>query len=200
METKKFTVFNPQNMTKKVFDSNATTFGELKAELRNLGINVEGMTVQEGLTNTELLSDNTVLPTNVPFHGTTTNNLVFRILRSKKNIESGNPRKDLYDVINEKNLKEVIAAHFGRNYTQVKTEDLQEFINNYNPTCACAAPKEKEVTIEQVKNALLYLVTLLEDEEFISELDGAAISEDLSTDTEEQIYTLDQITEMFKDI
>ena len=194
METKKFTVFNPQNMTKKVFDSNATTFGELKAELRNLGINVEGMTVQEGLTNTELLSDNTVL------HGTTTNNLVFRILRSKKNIESGNPRKDLYDVINEKNLKEVIAAHFGRNYTQVKTEDLQEFINNYNPTCACAAPKEKEVTIEQVKNALLYLVTLLEDEEFISELDGAAIREDLSTDTEEQIYTLDQITEMFKDI
>lgn len=72
-----------------VLESNATTRGELRQELLVIGIETDGMSIQEGLTKTELVSDSTPLPTNVQYHGSTTNNLVFRITGNTKKIKSG---------------------------------------------------------------------------------------------------------------
>ena len=127
METKRFTVVDTRSNTVKTFNSEATTVGELKQDLINIGIDPTGMAIQEGLTKTELSGDATELPKNVTYRGTVTNNLVFRLTQPDKKIKSGADncsRSDVYDKIKELNLGTIIKAKYGNNYTNVKTADL----------------------------------------------------------------------------
>ena len=150
--TKTFTVIDTRSNSKKFFESQAVTVGDLKRELANLGIDIEDIAIQEGLTHTEFKRDDEVLPTNVNYKGVTTNNLVFRLTKAEKKIDSGaNLRAQLYEEIKENNLQDEIKETFGRNYTQVKTEDLEEFLSNFHcdedaplstpaAPCVCAEP------------------------------------------------------------
>jgi hypothetical protein len=84
------TIFDARTQSMKTLETNATTLGELKEALSSkLGIDTSGCSIQEGLTKTELLSDDTLLPTQVQFNGQVTDNLVFRISVVKGKIESG---------------------------------------------------------------------------------------------------------------
>ena len=65
METRKITIVATREQKKYVIDSAATTLGELKADLDNVGINYEDMTFMEGLTRTEILRDDSLLPHDV---------------------------------------------------------------------------------------------------------------------------------------
>ena len=107
----------------------ATTLGELKADLRNAGIDYSGMTFTEGISKTQLLNDATQLPQNVMYKGQPTNNLVILLTNTKKNIASGTmSRKEAYQTIKDNNLQEAVKEEFGRNFTQVPTSDLLVFL------------------------------------------------------------------------
>lgn len=126
--------------------TNAKTLGELKKCLTDNGISYENMSFTEGITKTTLSGDNTVLPTNVPFKGGVTNNLVLLLTNSAKHIKSGMTRREAYQAVKEGNLGDAIKEKFGRNFTQVSTADLEKFISSH-----CSEPtEEKEETMENI--------------------------------------------------
>ena len=89
MQERKITVVSTRNQKKSVIMSAATTLAELKADLRQNGIDYEGMTFYVGTSKVELKDDNSVLPHDVPYKGQTTNELVFMLTNTNKKIRSG---------------------------------------------------------------------------------------------------------------
>ena len=76
----KITVFN---------DVECNTLSELKALLREKGIDYSDKEFVEGVTNTKLLSDDSRIPTNIPFKGDYTNDVFINILNKDTKIKSG---------------------------------------------------------------------------------------------------------------
>ena len=126
MEARKITVVSTRNQKKSVIMSAATTLAELKADLRQNGIDYEGMTFYEGTSKIELKDDNSVLPHDVPYKGQTTNELVFMLTNTNKKIRSGAAmsRADVYAAIKAKGLQGECVKRFGKNFTMCKTVDL----------------------------------------------------------------------------
>ena len=126
MEARKITVVSTRNQKKSVIMSAATTLAELKADLRQNGIDYEGMTFYEGTSKIELKDDNSVLPHDVPYKGQTTNELVFMLTNTNKKIRSGAAmsRADVYAAIKAKGLQGECVKRFGKNFTMCKTADL----------------------------------------------------------------------------
>lgn len=142
METRKITFILESANTVKTIQSSAETLGELKRELDVNGIDYQGKVFREGLSRTELLSDEAILPTNVPWRGATTNELVFTLVTENKNIKSGAyTRRELYDYIQEEGKAAEIAQHFNKNYTQVKSAELEEFLF---PRVESSSPQENK--------------------------------------------------------
>lgn len=140
METRKITIVSSATQQKYVVNTNAETLGQLKAAMRAEGITYADMTFLEGLTKTELVSDDSVLPTNVQYKGTTTNELVFMLTKTSKKVRSGAmSRREAYDAVVKYDLQSVVVEKFGRNYTQVPTLGLIEVINDY-----LAEPKDAD--------------------------------------------------------
>lgn len=155
MEKRKITVIPTKTHKTQVIESAATTLAELKADLTKAGIDYTDCTFFEGLTKIELKNDAAILPHDVPYKGTTTNNLVFMITNASKKIRSGAKldRKAIIKEIKVKNLTEVVKKTYGKNYTNCKTEDLQKILNKETASAtadasaptAKAAPAKKEV-------------------------------------------------------
>lgn len=131
MEKRKITVIPTKTHKTQVIESAATTLAELKADLTKAGIDYTDCTFFEGLTKIELKNDAAILPHDVPYKGTTTNNLVFMITNASKKIRSGAKldRKAIIEEIKAKNLTEVVKKTYGKNYTNCKTEDLEKILN-----------------------------------------------------------------------
>ena len=154
MEKRKITVIPTKTHKTQVIESAATTLAELKADLTKAGIDYTDCTFFEGLTKIELKNDAAILPHDVPYKGTTTNNLVFMITNASKKIRSGAKldRKAIIEEIKIKNLTEVVKKTYGKNYTNCKTEALQEILNKEVTSTAAdasaptakAAPAKKE--------------------------------------------------------
>ena len=151
METRKITIISTKNHSTKVINSAATTLAELKSDLHNTGIDYTDCTFFEGLTKTELKNDEAILPHDVPYKGTTTNNLVFMITNASKKIRSGADRKSIIAEIKAKNLTEVVKKTYGKNYTNCKTEDLEKILSMNNNSAPKEAPTKKE-TVETKSN------------------------------------------------
>lgn len=131
MENREIIVANTRTQKRSRITTNASTLAELKAAFDREGIDYTDMTFTEGISKTQLLDDATQLPQNVLYKGQYTNNLVILLTNTKKNISSGilvADRQAAYSVIKERGLQEDIKDTFGRNFTQVSTADLQEFI------------------------------------------------------------------------
>ena len=132
METRDIMIVNSVDMSKTTISTNATTLGELKRELDAKGINYEGMSFFEGISKTELKSDESQLPTNVNYKGTITNNLVFRLTKTSKKIQSGAyTRNELYSYIKENDLKSAFYNEYSKNYTNASTDILTDFVNRH---------------------------------------------------------------------
>ena len=154
MEKRKITVIPTKTHKTQVIESAATTLAELKADLTKAGIDYTDCTFFEGLTKIELKNDAAILPHDVPYKGTTTNNLVFMITNASKKIRSGAKldRKAIIEEIKAKNLTEVVKKTYGKNYTNCKTEDLEKILNkevasttaDTSASVAKAAPAKKE--------------------------------------------------------
>lgn len=145
METRKVTIINSKTQSQKVIEnSTATTLGELKSEMRAAGIDYSGMTFYEGHLRAELKDDASPLPTNIPYKGTTVNDLVFMLTTPEKKVKSGTmSRAEAYAAIKERGLQDVCKNTYGKNFTQCSTDALVELLSSYEPTQA-------EVVVEAI--------------------------------------------------
>lgn len=146
MDVRKITVVQTKNQKKSVIMSAATTLAELKSDLRANGIDYEGMTFFEGTSKVELKNDASVLPHDMPWKGTTTNELVFMLTNTNKKIRSGAvamSRAEAYNAIKSMGLQDACVKKFGKNFTMCKTADLIALVQSnggeYVDTVARAA-------------------------------------------------------------
>lgn len=157
METRKVTIINNKTQKQSIIQaSSATNLGELKAEMRELGINYEGMTFFEGHMRAELKDDAAPLPTNIPYKGQIVNDLTFLLTAPEKKIKSGAmTRSEAYDAIKANGLQAACVVKFGKNFTMCKTQDLIDLIESQGKKEAkveapVAAPKEKKAARKPV--------------------------------------------------
>ena len=145
MEARKITVVQTKNQKKSVIMSAATTLAELKSDLRANNIDYEGMTFFEGTSKVELKNDASVLPHDVPYKGTITNELVFMLTNTNKKIRSGSTnnmtRMEAYNAIKSMNLQDACVKKFGKNFTMCKTADLAALIQSNDTSKSAATPK-----------------------------------------------------------
>jgi hypothetical protein len=218
MDSRKIIIVSTKTQKKSVIETNATTLKELKEALKAANIDYTNMTFYEGLSKTELKTDESLLPHDVPYKGTITNELVFMLTNTEKKIESGaeivsytTSRANLYYVINARGLKDAIKEHFGKNFTQVSSKDLVDFINGDSSKGINEAytPKKVQVsklTVDMLKEAITKLVIALEDYGCIDSVDKQDILSALNTgetagkEEPELPYSSDDIDDMFKDM
>lgn len=147
MEARKITVVQTKNQKKSVIMSAATTLAELKSDLRANGIDYNGMTFFEGTSKVELKNDASVLPHDVPYKGTVTNELVFMLTNTNKKIKSGAAtmsRAEAYSAIKSMGLQDACVKKFGKNFTMCKTTDLIALVqSNGAAKPAPVAPKSE---------------------------------------------------------
>lgn len=217
-QEKLFTVVTANGVKK--FKSTANTVAELKADLRKNGISTENMAIQEGLTKMKFNSDSDYLPHDVPYKGTSTNNLVFRITQKEKHISSGagTPRAELYAKVKELGLQDKIKAKFGKNFTQCKGSDLEAMIaetsgNTVAPKNSAKKVDSKPVekTVEKsdsfkscgdpIKDAITVLTSKIVDSGILTSDDGAAVLGLIGTALiKSEGYSQEEIDAMFKDM
>lgn len=189
MDTRKIIIVDSASNQKVVVNTDATTFGELKRAARAAGINYEGKDWLEGITKSTPVSDDSLLPTNVQYKGTTTNNLVYMLTNTNTKIKSGADRKALYSDIKKYNLAEDIKRTFGKNYTQVSNDELVKFIEKFssnesatctdnwkskydalvNATAIYIASIPKDILNEAMEKANTITLDILEDVDFTDE-------------------------------
>lgn len=179
MENRKIIIVSTKSQKKYILNTDATTLAELKTVCAEQGIDYTGMSWFEGTSKTEMTSDNSVLPHDVPYKGTTTNNLVFRLTPAKK-IASGAVRADLYAKIKSLHLEETVKDTFGVNYTRVSNNNLEKTIEE--------AMKANSVASISVMN----LVEILVNKGILTWADFN------TTETEESPYSDSEIEEMFE--
>lgn len=215
MEARKITVVSTKTQKKSVIMSGAETLGELKKDFREAGIDYEGMTFYEGTSKTELKTDESVLPKDVPYTNRTTgetkntNELVFMLTNTNKKIKSGAmTRTEVYDAIKAKGLQAECRKRFGRNFTMCKTSDLVSLIES-----TINLPQQEKVKTGcvdvQARAALTMLVDVLNEdyvigsgvrEEIFGILDGAAVTPTVSDDCKSESdspYDDNEIDDMF---
>lgn len=124
--TRRITIINSRSQSQKVIqDSKATTLGELKAEMRERGIDYEGMTFFEGHMRAELKDDAAPLPTNIPYKGQVVNDLTFMLTAPEKKVKSGAmSRAEAYNEVKRLGLQDKCKQVYGKNFTQCATVDL----------------------------------------------------------------------------
>ena len=150
MEFRKVTIIINKTQSQKVIQaSTATTLGELKREMREAGIEYEGMTFFEGHLRAELKDDASILPTNIPYKGQVVNDLTFLLTAPEKKIKSGAmSRAEAYNAIKARGLQDECVKRFGKNFTMCKTQDLIDLLGEGSSKPAPVKEK-KEVVVEE---------------------------------------------------
>ena len=227
MEARKITVVSTRNQKKRVIMSAATTLAELKADLRQNGIDYDGMTFYEGTSKVQLKDDTSVLPHDVPYKDQTTNELVFMLTNTNKKIRSGADmsRADAYAAIKSKGLQGECIKRFGKNFTMCKTADLVALINEKSVSKTALSTPAKEEKVAETKRreskkqantaecvdtkaraALSRLLTILTDNDVLDDdeaeeiediLDDKATTSDDCKPSSESSYSDDEIDRMF---
>ena len=215
MEPREILVVNTKTQSKKTIISSATTLAELKADLRVAGINYSDMTFYEGISKTEIKTDDSQLPHDVNYKGNITNNLVFMLTTANKKVKSGavSTRAEAYKAIKDNNLQDEVKKKFGKNFTNCGTNDLVTFVNNKEKkateTVVEKAPvKVNNKPVTTVKSDVNYTIALTK---LVNYLAGKAISTDAANDILAEIgveykapkstgYSESEINEMFKGI
>lgn len=119
----------------KQIESTAGTLGELKRELDNAGINYSDKEFHEGRSRTMLTDDQSLLPDTVMFRGNPTRELSIILMTPNKKVSSGTlSRKEINQMIVSRGLQEDVKKEFGRNYTQVSSDNLTAFITKMERT------------------------------------------------------------------
>lgn len=169
MEARKIVVIQTKNQKKSIIMSAATTLAELKSDLRANGIDYNDMTFFEGTSKVELKTDDSVLPHDVPYKGTITNELVFMLTNTNKKIRSGAmSRMEAYNAIKSMGLQDACVKKFGKNFTMCKTADLIALVQDANAPVAPASNGGECVDTE-ARAAISKLVEIHENNGAIDE-------------------------------
>lgn len=165
MELRKVTIINNKTQSQKVIQaSTATTLGELKREMREAGIEYEGMTFFEGHLRAELKDDASILPTNIPYKGQVVNDLTFLLTAPEKKIKSGAmSRAEAYNAIKARGLQDECVKRFGKNFTMCKTQDLIDLLGEGSATVAPVKEEKKEVVKEKAEKKEVAKETVKEE-------------------------------------
>ena len=203
MEARKITVIPTREQRSYVVTTGAENLKELKEALDDAGISYEGMSFIEGLTKTELKSDESILPKDVEYKGRNTNELVIMLTNTEKKISSGFDRKELYRLISEKGLKDEIKKVCGRNYTHVPTEELAKFMQAQSEEEVGEKPEKNvsslEARVKQLEITLSKLIRNLNQNDF---LDDDEMDEICGNDVEEEpkkekgVYSSEELDEI----
>lgn len=195
METRKFTVVDTRSNQKKTFDSNATTFGELKTQLRSMGIDTDDIAVEEGLTHTEFTSDSSILPSNVPYRGGVTNNLLFRITKAQNKIKSGlSDRQQVLVNVKNAGLVDNIRFKYGKSYTNLPTAVLEKELAEAKNDAMNSNNEENY----NVVAAIEALTDLLVEKGYIIPAEAMNVYGALHTEKENDcLYTDEEIASIF---
>lgn len=165
MEFRKVTIINNKTQSQKVIQASAaTTLGELKREMREEGIEYEGMTFFEGHLRAELKDDASILPTNIPYKGQVVNDLTFLLTAPEKKIKSGAmSRAEAYNAIKARGLQDECVKRFGKNFTMCKTQDLIDLLGEGSATVAPVKEEKKEVVKEKAEKKEVAKETVKEE-------------------------------------
>ena len=131
--TRTITVYNSSTQEKKVFENvEVSTLAEVKSLLRENGISYDGMDFMEGVSQTKLLNDTSVLPHDIPYKGSTTNDLLIYMTLKDKKVRSGvdfksMDRRTLLGYIKNHGWVEEVNKVFNANYTRVSSASLIDF-------------------------------------------------------------------------
>jgi len=135
METRKIVVVTTKSSKKLVLNTGVETLGELKRELDNKNFDYEGMEFTEGVSKTVLTRDDSVLPKELPFKGSITNDLAIFLTVPNKKIKSGvMSRTEVITAIKENHLTEECKKVYGKNFTTCKTVDLIALLDKKKKT------------------------------------------------------------------
>ena len=140
------------------FQTNATTYGQLKEELQSQGFDLSNTRVTEGNTQLDLVNDDAVLPINIQKRGQITNDLIIVMTPNAR------PKSGSIDVQNASyaELKAAVKAlyhgpqfeaardHFG-NYTQLKTDVMRDLLQEWQVSQRYSADTAK---FEEVRSRL----------------------------------------------
>lgn len=182
---KTIAISNTINGVKTVVETNATTLGELKQFMNDNNISYPSDALwYSGLTksrlefdSSEFLSEN---PRTCNINGQDKDVYgVILIVPAKNKIESGMTRGEAYEYICENNLKDEVFDAFGKNFTNVPTSDLIDFIENYDNEpvgndegCCCNCRKEPKTPLDFLKfihHALGVVIGIIETRKEITE-------------------------------
>ena len=157
---RKITVLVESTQSKHVLQSNATTLGELKNELRDKNISFNSDDVfKEGMSKTVLTTDESILPSNIPWRGEVTNDLIFMITAPQKKIKSGAmTRLEIYAEVKRLKLQDTIRKKVGKNFTQCSTAALLTFIDEASKNSCetkTSAPVAKEKKVKSNPNQVV---------------------------------------------
>lgn len=135
MDCRDILIANTKTQKRYKISTGAETLGELKAALDANGIDYGGMTFTEGISKTQLIDDASQLPRDIEYKGSTTNNLVFLLTNTQKQIASGADEKPsrakIFEFIKKEELQDIIAEEFNKPYMQVPSADLWKFVSSY---------------------------------------------------------------------
>ena len=202
---KNFTVIDTDTQSTRVIQSEANTVAELKRDLISNGFDVNEKIIQEGLTKMELKNDTDLLPHDVMRNGTTTNDLVFRLIRENKKVKSGAlSRADVYAKVKSLNLAEVIKNKYGKNFTQCSTDVLITECN-YAESKKKAAKKAANTECKcgsSMDNAFSVLISILKNKGILLNEEVKALSQAAGKEfgTPDTIYSASEIADMFADM
>jgi len=131
---REITIYATRGGTMKKILSTATTWGELKPQIRKEGFDVNSLLAAENITRHDLISDLAVLPTGP-----------FRVIMRPKETKSGAglPYKEVRGLIQALVANSDAAkAHFneGKNYTTKSTDELNRLYDTYSGDKGATAP------------------------------------------------------------
>lgn len=214
MEARKITIVSTKTQTKSVIMSTAETLGQLKSDLAEANIDYTDMTFYEGLTKTELKSDDSVLPKDVPYTnratGVTinTNELVFMLTNTNKKIKSGASRQEVYKMIKDNNLEEACINKYFKNFTQCSTKDLLDLIekhkqNTINTIEEVVSEGNQCNCVDMIaREAIKKLISVLYSEELLDSHDKCEVLSILKEEGQslKSSYDDSEIDSMFEDM
>ena len=212
---RKITIFSTVNHAKKTIESEATTVGELRQQLRAEGVDLTDMDMLEGVSHTKLEANEQILPHDIPYKGRVTNDLVIMLTKVNRKISNGvYSRSELYNLIKQYGLGTSIKEHTGAHYTNVSTDTLNEIVGNYeeelkrekeeddeSQECPECGEAVKIMILGEIRTLLKAIQKVVDDlaEDFADDSDS--VKKDTAEDNSKKVdspFSDDEINEMFE--
>ena len=124
MEARTIWILDRATNTHVKIITDATTFGELKQAAKAAGVRYEGKDWLERISQQSPLSDESILPTNLPWQGKVTNDLVFVLTDTNKKIKSGLGRNEILEKVRDLGLQQELKLKYGKPYTNINNDTL----------------------------------------------------------------------------